>query len=106
MTDFEKACSYFFEPVISLPENLIEKYISSSTAFRNNISQIRNVIKNITDFKSNDIETSLRNAAAELNIKAKEILIPLRVVLSGQDVTPGIFDVMELMGKELVMKRD
>ncbi len=39
------------------------------------------------------------------DVKLKEIAMPLRFVLTGRKVSPGIFEVAELMGKEEVLKR-
>jgi glutamyl-tRNA synthetase len=41
----------------------------------------------------------------DTGIKLKEIAHPLRVALTGKTVSPGIFEVMEVLGKEKVLKR-
>lgn len=38
-------------------------------------------------------------------IKLGTVAQPLRVALTGKTVSPGIFEVMEAMGKETVIKR-
>ena len=102
---FDKAVAYFFEPEIAISEALLKKHLSQNDTFKNSIAQIRNAIKDVSEFQSHSIEACLRELSIDLGVKAKQILIPLRVILTGQDVTPGIFDVMELMGKELCIKR-
>ena len=39
------------------------------------------------------------------NTKLNNIIQPIRVALSGKTVTPGIFEVMGILGKEQVAKR-
>ena len=38
-------------------------------------------------------------------IKLGKVAQPLRVALTGKTVSPGIFDIMEVMGQETVIKR-
>jgi glutamyl-tRNA synthetase len=34
-----------------------------------------------------------------------EVIQPIRVALSGREVTPGIFEVIDILGKETVLER-
>jgi glutamyl-tRNA synthetase len=43
--------------------------------------------------------------AADLGKKVVEIIQPIRVALSGREVTPGIFEVIEILGRDAVEKR-
>jgi glutamyl-tRNA synthetase len=40
-----------------------------------------------------------------LGKKTVEVIQPVRVALSGREVSPGIFEVVEILGKETVIKR-
>jgi glutamyl-tRNA synthetase len=39
------------------------------------------------------------------DLKMKNIAQPVRVALTGDVVSPGIFKVIEVMGKQMVLKR-
>ncbi len=41
----------------------------------------------------------------DLGKKTVEVIQPIRVALSGREVSPGIFEVVEILGKETVIKR-
>jgi glutamyl-tRNA synthetase len=43
--------------------------------------------------------------AKDLGKKLADVVQPVRVALSGRDVTPGIFEVIEILGRETVEKR-
>jgi glutamyl-tRNA synthetase len=43
--------------------------------------------------------------AKDLGRKLADVVQPVRVALSGRDVTPGIFEVIEILGRETVEKR-
>jgi glutamyl-tRNA synthetase len=51
------------------------------------------------------IEPALRDLASELGVKAGELIHPARVALSGRKVSPGIFEVMWLLGRETTAAR-
>lgn len=51
------------------------------------------------------LESEVRGLAAELEVGAGRIINPLRVALMGQGVSPGIFEVLEAMGRERVLDR-
>ena len=46
------------------------------------------------------LESSLRALAAEMEVGAGKLIHPLRVALTGNMASPGIFDVLVLLGRE------
>ena len=51
------------------------------------------------------IETGIRGLAGRLGVGAGRVINPLRVAVMGQGVSPGIFEVLEAMGRERVLDR-
>jgi glutamyl-tRNA synthetase len=51
------------------------------------------------------LEQSAKTQAASLDVKLVAIAQPLRVALTGSTVSPGIFEVMEILGKTETMAR-
>jgi len=47
----------------------------------------------------------IEGLSQKYNTKLNNIIQPIRVALSGKTVTPGIFEVMGVLGKEQVLKR-
>jgi glutamyl-tRNA synthetase len=62
-------------------------------------------IKPIEPFIAADIETVYRAYAEETGLKAGDVIHPTRLALTGRTVSRGIFDVMEILGKEECIKR-
>lgn len=58
-----------------------------------------------TQWTSANLEKWLRNFAESKGVKAGKIIHPLRLALTGVTVSPGIFEVMEVLGKETVIRR-
>ena len=57
------------------------------------------------DFSPESIEKVLREYAEKKGIKAGDIIHPLRVSLTNTTVSPSIFEIIDFLGKEKVMKR-
>ncbi|MFA6096710.1 MAG: glutamate--tRNA ligase [Candidatus Paceibacterota bacterium] len=58
-----------------------------------------------SEFSRENIEKKLRSAMEEKNIKAGEILWPLRASLTGLQASPGPFEVAEALGRSKTLKR-
>lgn len=56
-------------------------------------------------FTAKETERVLRNLAEGMGIKAARLIHPLRVALLGERVSPGIFEVLEILGKEETIAR-
>ena len=61
-------------------------------------------IKKYPELKEN-IEEVVRTTADSLNVNASALIHPARLALTGFRVSPGLFEVMALLGKETVIKR-
>jgi nondiscriminating glutamyl-tRNA synthetase len=57
------------------------------------------------EFSLASLETRLRGLAAEMGIKAGDLIAPSRVALTGRKVSPGIFEVMWLLGRNQTVSR-
>jgi glutamyl-tRNA synthetase len=54
---------------------------------------------------SEHLEESLRRLAIERGEGAAKLIHPLRVAVTGRSVSPGIFDVLTVLGKDRAMAR-
>ena len=55
--------------------------------------------------KEEDQRAFVEAIAKTFDKKLVEVIQPVRVALSGKEVTPGIFEVIEILGREKVEKR-
>jgi glutamyl/glutaminyl-tRNA synthetase len=62
-------------------------------------------IAGLSDFHKEAIEKEFRAAATEQGLKAKDLVHPVRVALTGKTIGPGLFETMEVLGKEQVISR-
>ena len=56
-------------------------------------------------FDAERIEQALRAAADELGLKPRQAFQPVRVAVTGSTVSPGLFESLELLGRETALDR-
>src|SRR6266480_4617019 len=65
----------------------------------------REALAAVSEWKPEALEASLRSLAESRGITAGKVFQPLRVALTGLTVSPGIFEMLVQMGRELSIKR-
>jgi glutamyl-tRNA synthetase len=69
------------------------------------MEEIRGRLEKIDDFTQKEVESVFSGFLEEKQIKLGKIAQPLRVALTGKTASPGLFEVMEVLGKEKVLRR-
>ncbi len=69
------------------------------------LSTLANQLKTVEPFTHAEIEKVFNALVAEKGLKLGKIAQPVRVALTGGTVSPGIYEVIEVMGKEITIKR-
>ena len=57
------------------------------------------------EFKHDPLDNALRAAAQEMGLKAGQMFQPIRVAVCGRKNAPPLFETMEVLGKEICLKR-
>ncbi len=57
------------------------------------------------DWTREELEVSLRDLASQMEVGAGKLIHPLRIALTGNMASPGIFDVLYLLGRERSLSR-
>ena len=94
---------YFFVENFTVEEDATK--ILEQNGVRDILEHLVEILKGIKDWKEENIESEVREMANQLNLKGKQIIHPTRVSLSGKTVGPGLFLLMEVLGKETNIKR-
>ncbi len=69
------------------------------------LAQIANRLRGENDWTSAGLEATLKLMAEELGLGLGKLAQPLRAALTGQTTSPGIFDVLELLGRNESLAR-
>jgi glutamyl-tRNA synthetase len=63
------------------------------------------ILESLPEITKELAEPPMRNLAEELNYSAGQVFGILRVAVTGQKVSPPLFETMEIMGKDKVLAR-
>lgn len=95
---------YLLKENIEIEKDAADSYLNSEKTLEI-LKKTKEAISLVSDFSSKSLEEILRSLISKLEVEAKEIIHPLRVALTGTTASPGIFEVIYLLGKEKVLKR-
>ena len=97
--------SYFFsdDPIAPTEEALSKHCAGPETLTR--LREVRVALADLTSFDTASVERAVRELGAAKDVKASDYIHPLRVAVTGQAVSPGIFEVCSILGQERVLAR-
>lgn len=82
----------------------VEKYLSAE-GIGDHLTALAAVLNALPNFDAVSTEAALRNTAEARGVKAASFIHAVRVAVTGKAVSPGLFDVLVLLGRERVHKR-
>jgi glutamyl-tRNA synthetase len=72
---------------------------------RDLIARLRAALEGVTDWRAETTEAALRAFADENGLKLGAVAQPLRAALTGRTTSPGIFDVLAVLGRQECLAR-
>jgi len=100
----EQGAYFFTRGPIELAPDALAKYCATPDAAEH-LSNVRAAFAATKDFSHSGIEAAVRGLAERTNLKAAAFIHPLRVALTGQAVSPGIFEVTSILGRDVSLAR-
>ncbi len=93
---------FYFVEEVTYEESAAEKFLTEEVVpvFERLLKELKEV-----EFEDEPLEKLFRGLAEELGVKLKKVAQPVRVALTGKTVSPGLFEVMRILGRERVLKR-
>ncbi len=95
---------FFFQDPLRYDEKAFEKNIRKAGAAEL-LTKLRAVLAGVEPFDVAGLEAALQNFVAGQGIKIGDIIHALRVATTGKAVGPGLYDCLEILGKETCLKR-
>ena len=69
------------------------------------LAEAERVLRDVEPFTAAEIEQALRELAAQLELKPRDAFQPIRIAVTGSKVSPGLFESLELLGREKALER-
>jgi glutamyl-tRNA synthetase len=69
------------------------------------MKKLATALEGVEPWEHDPLEKATRGVATSEEVKAGEVIMPARIALTGKKVSPGIFDVMLLLGPQRTVER-
>ena len=103
LVEMKNAALPFIQDDIAMDEKAKAKHLTADVAPL--LAELSARLANVQPFTHDAIEQAFSGLVAEKGIKLGKLAQPVRVALTGGTVSPGIYDVLEVMGKEKSLRR-
>jgi glutamyl-tRNA synthetase len=104
LADFVEHGRYFFTDQIEYDPTAVGKHLSDP-ALAPEVGALREALAAVDPFEAAAIEASLRKVAESRGVKAAALIHATRVAVTGQSVSPGLFDVLAILGRDRTVAR-
>jgi len=105
MVEMAEKATFFVlkDEEINYSKDLLNKFLTPEV--RTHLEEILKRLKQIEVFDQKHLEDLMREYLNEKNIKFKLVAQPIRVCITGRTASPGLFETMEVLGKERTINR-
>jgi glutamyl-tRNA synthetase len=97
------ALDYFFRDLPVYDEKAVKKFLVPEKASR--LAELRAVIAAATDFHAKPLEERVVAWLTEQGLALKDVAQPARVAITGRTASPGLFEVIEVLGRDATLAR-
>lgn len=103
--DIARYMRVFLVPDVEVDPGAARKHWEKDPAgTRDLLSELRERLSGVP-WEEEALEAAIRALAAERGLGAGRLIHPLRVAVTGESVSPGIFEVLRFLGRELALAR-
>ena len=94
----------FLEERVTFDDAAVKKHLSPSGT-RAHLHELSDVFARVAPYERSALEAALRNTAEARGVKAAALIHATRVSVTGRAASPGLFEVLELLGSTRVRAR-
>jgi len=103
--DLKEQADYFFAEELGYDENAFKPFFANDQ-LKGYLEAWIQKAKQLADFSdAAQIEQMTRATAEGCGVQAKDLIHPLRFSVTAKTVSPGLFEVMQVLGKDVCLKR-
>ena len=98
-----EALDYFFREPPAYDDKAVKKFLVPDKAGR--LGELRALLASAPDFRRGPLEERVTAWLAEQKLELKDVAQPARVAVTGRSASPGLFEVLEILGRERSLAR-
>lgn len=95
--------SFYFEEDLTYEKKAAKKHLTRGVI--DALTAITGRLQVMEEFSESEIEGIFRTTTEEKGVKMAHLAQAVRVALTGREVSPGIFEVIDTLGKQMVLRR-
>jgi glutamyl-tRNA synthetase len=103
--DIVRQAGPYFQSEIEYDPDAMAKQWKDAPATAELLRDVRGALASLDRWDPSAMEETLRALAERRGVAAGKLLQPLRVALTGLTVSPGIFDVLLMLGRDTALRR-
>ena len=104
LPDFVELARPFLVDTVEYEQEAIDKHLASPD-LGSHVAALVTTLRSVTPFDEPHVEAAVRGSAAERGIKAGQLIHATRVAVTGRTTSPGLFEVLALLGRERTLAR-
>ncbi len=103
LKEMADGAEFYFQENLIYDENAVKKFLTP--AVLEPLTQLIAALEALETFTEKALEAAFTKILESAGLKFGKIAQPVRVALTGKTVSPGIFEIIEVLGKERVLSR-
>lgn len=104
LREFGQLADFFFRDDYAVEEEGRRKHLEPAES-RAALALFASRLAGLADFRHDAIEALCRDLAAEAGLKPAALIHPARLAVSGKTRGAGLFEILELLGRDAVLRR-
>ncbi|MCG2754391.1 MAG: glutamate--tRNA ligase [Desulfobacteraceae bacterium] len=103
LIDMADGALFYFQESVLYEEKAAKKFLEPASIEA--LKQLIDQLEPLESFNENSLENAFKKVMETTGLKLGKIDQPVRVALTGKTVSPGIFEIIEVLGKKRVILR-
>ncbi len=105
LRDFVELSRYFYSEVTEYDEKGVKKHFKHPEQVAQRLRFCLDELKKVEEWNAAALEHVVRNTAEKLEVSASKLIHPIRLSITGMTFGPGLFELMEALGRDTVISR-
>ena len=104
VTDFVDQARPFLVDTVEYDPEAVAKHLSVS-GLHDHVAELVSALRTLSPFDESHVEAAVRGTASERGLKAGNLIHATRVGVTGRTTSPGLFEVLVLLGRDRTVDR-
>ncbi|MBI5582647.1 MAG: glutamate--tRNA ligase [Deltaproteobacteria bacterium] len=103
LVEMAEAAEFYLQEELTYQAEAAAKFLTADTVPV--LEQLVSMLKGLAVWDLSELESVFEELIGRTGLKMKQVAQPIRVALTGKKASPGLFEVMEALGKEKTLGR-